>query len=337
MAKLNVYLLFPNSNIESVIEVTGGQKLIEDVSMLIDRIDCEKDSKLYYEDANLESFFEELKTLEAFEEIGDFGVVDFETGLYYLLREANAENVEHNPKHDDNCHYIRWDLDNQSATNESFSVLKAMIEKILATIVRGEKEITEKLLTLIQNEDTPIAERIKNKLPRKEKSILLNVNNAISTSRRFIALFKDCRANPNREFPAFAHLYFVSDFAKLEQWFNDNRQQRNYNVETRHIEGHPNYRRGKSPILGGIGGTEHIASLLKNAIGDWKTHKLLFNFDTENNCYVRFEFENDNPQNQYHGYHLVKPITHEIDAKAVGEIPSRVISILEYRKRFVSN
>jgi hypothetical protein len=58
----------------------------------------------------------------------------------------------------------------------------------------------------------------------------------------------------------------------------------------------------------------------------------LVNFDSVKKCYIRFEFENDNPQNQYHGYHLVTPKTHEMDTKAVKDIPQRMKDLIEYRR-----
>ncbi|MGB1242074.1 MAG: hypothetical protein ACPG49_06115 [Chitinophagales bacterium] len=338
MAKLNVYLLFPTSNMESTItSITDGEKFIEDIRMLIDRADCEKNSTLYYEDTNIEGFLDELKLIEDFDGMGNFGVVDFETGLYFLLREASAKNVDDKPHYNDSCVYMLWDFDSKTITENFSPILKEMTEKILTAVIRGEEEITEKLLDLVSIENPSIAEKIKKNLPTKEKSILLNIHNAFSTSPNFIAIFKDCRTNPNNEFPVFAHLYFASNFKELNQWFEENRLQRNYNmIDNRHIEAHPDYRKGKSPILGGLGGKEHIASLLENAIGDQRETDRLFNFDAENNCYIRFEFENDNPQNLYHGYHLVKPQTHEIDEKAVKEIPYRVIQVLEYRKNLNS-
>lgn len=52
--------------------------------------------------------------------------------------------------------------------------------------------------------------------------------------------------------------------------------------------------------------------------------------------YIWFEYENDNPQNQYHGYHLAHHDTEERDLRVIegeGRIPERVKRLLEVRRK----
>ena len=132
----------------------------------------------------------------------------------------------------------------------------------------------------------------------------------------------------------------ASTFHELEKWFNRERACRKYNYnDFRHIEGHPNYfyyfrngqKIGKSPLLGGLGGQKRAEEILQTAIGDSKEHSYLINWDFENERYMRFEDENF--KNQYHGYHLVKPKTHERDTEEENRISKRVIDILNYRSK----
>lgn len=173
------------------------------------------------------------------------------------------------------------------------------------------------------------------------KHLLINIKDAFEFYQKVIPVFKDC-GNAD-DLPVFIHIAYVSSFEALETWFGQNRTPRKYNIgDNRHIEGHGKYIPPKSPVLGGFGGKQNLADLLKTAVGDQhaqRDHEDFMNYDPIYNCYVWFEYEEDNPQNQYHGYHLAIPKVraksekeiHTRDKEAEARIPARVMAILKQR------
>lgn len=100
----------------------------------------------------------------------------------------------------------------------------------------------------------------------------------------------------------------IDGFQKIDRIFKDEiNQSRVLNRnDFRHCENHPNRIPTKSPLIGGIGGFNNAEKWLPSAIGDAKTKKtIVINIDLQNgNFIIRFEDENFN--NQYHAYHIVK-------------------------------
>lgn len=300
MDSSHIFLFFPIDGMDKNINsYHDGIKFIETIRMLIDRIDCEKGAELYYGSNNKDAFFKELSPMEEFEEIGNFGILDLESALNTILREAGAEDWDESfvTKSKEHCFYGLWNFD-ELRFEEPQLVLKQIFDKQFLT---------------------------------NEKCLLLNIENAISFNRSFIPVFKDCRNSANQSLPKVIHIHYESNFEGLENWFKKQRQPRAYNYQDyRHIENHPKYIKGKSPLLGGIGGQPQAAILLNDALG-CKEIKDLINFDVERKRYIWFEYENT-PQNGYHGYHLARPMTHEIDEKAEKRIPEKIKNLLEYRE-----
>ena len=305
MNKFHIYIQFPTEEelLKLIKTEEDGFKFLESIRYLIDRADCEKETDLYYESSNKNLCSEMLLILS--ELIGNFGVMSPVDALNSLLTEASAVDFEENPIHvlnENDCVYRLWDFDSRLLEDQFPKVLKEIAQKILNT---------------------------------EGHCLLLNINNAIPNTRNFFPIFKDCRDNPENVFPKFLHIYYVNNFEKLEAWIQANRIIRNYNYsDPRHDEGNPQYIHGKSPILGGQNGKERLAELLKTALTDKRAEihasKDLMNYDDIRKEYVWFEAEESS--NQFHGYHLVKPTTHERDSDAIDKIPQRVIDILEYRK-----
>lgn len=297
--KFNVFLHFLSEDIDQRINSTEeGLAFMESVTICIDRADCEKGSELFYQGSNKDSFLEQLVMIE---ELGNFGIASPDVAINILLQDAFAENWEENPQYTPNeCHY-------QTATD-----------------VNGQQFIMNDIPDILKE----IYER--KTVDNQSHYILLNLYNKLIFNNKKITIYKICNNIP----PNCQDIFYVKNFNELDQWFNGNRKTRSYNLnDNRHIETHPDYIKEKSPLLGGIGGKPNAEHLLKNAIGDKKETQRLYNFDENKECYIQFEYEGDNPQNQYHAYHLVKLKTHEIDKKAVNDIPQRVIKILEYRQR----
>jgi hypothetical protein len=304
MDQFHLFINFPQA-VELLTDTADSKifsNILNEIAVLIDRADCEKGVQLYYQEANKLRFFEDLASIES--EMGQFGVLDNETALNQLLYEADAINWEEKSHFDANATYFLWNSDH-------FSMTEITVEQDFL------KELAERML-VIQAKKT------------NEKLLLINVKSGFVWERASIPVLKDSR---NMLYPQLVCLPYCNDFQGLEAWLQQNRKQRNYNFsDNRHVEGHPQYIKGKSPLLDGQAGKSNAAEHLKTAIGDERYVKYLVNFDSNKKCYIRFEFENDNPQNQYHGYHLVIPKTHEIDSKAIKEIPARVRTLLDYRK-----
>lgn len=296
MDKFNIFLHFLAEDIDDHINSTeDGLAFMESVTIGIDRADCEKGSDLFYQGSNKDSFLEQLAMIE---ELGNFGIASPDVAINILLQDAYAENWEENPHYKPNeCHY-QIQGNQYSTTSDIPDVWKEIYERKISD--------------------------------NQSKYILLNLYNQFIYNDIKITICKIYNNNPLD----YIDVFYIKNFDELDQWFNENRTPRNYNFEdNRHIETHPDYIKNKSPLLGGMGSKTYAEFLLKNAIGDKKETQRLYNFDEKHKHYIQFEYEGNNPQNQYHGYHLVKPKTYETDNNAVSDIPQRVIKILNYRQR----
>lgn len=76
----------------------------------------------------------------------------------------------------------------------------------------------------------------------------------------------------------------------------------------RHCEGHPNHISTKSPLIAGVGGFSNANRLLPSAIGDKRSNRgVLLNLDGANSGHI-IRYEDENFNNQYHAFHIVKKI-----------------------------
>jgi hypothetical protein len=100
----------------------------------------------------------------------------------------------------------------------------------------------------------------------------------------------------------------MNSFFEIDNIFYSKNQNRKLNrLDFRHCENHPDYNPAKkSPLIGGIGGFENAEKLLPSAVGDAKTKRtILINQDRINNSFF-LRYENENFENQYHAFHIVK-------------------------------
>lgn len=297
MQVINTYIHFPEKLDDYIDSIDSGRNLIKEFQMIIDLADCEKNSVLFYSKSNKDLFFENIDVFEEY--FGYFGGIDFKTVIEILFQEAQIHPI--NEEHQTKCIYSVY-TSNSTYLERNFPIL------------------FQETITTFKNLNKP------------DKIIILNLFNNYF-SKESISIIEDCGQKGKQ----IIDLPFVENFKQLDEWLINNRIPRNYNMgDNRHIESHPESQinsHKKSPLIGGLGGKENAKKLLKNAIGDKKFTKDLINCDTTNNdAYIWFEDENENPQNQYHGYHLVKAGTYEEDRTAVKNIPERVISIIDYRK-----
>lgn len=325
MAKVfNTFLHFPSDSfVDKISSKEDLESFISSITLLIDRVDCEKGVKLYYEGTNLDAFVEHLdliKEIGEIEKVSNFGTLSPRAALNRLLRKTKAKNWEEKPKHDisQSCLYRLWYFDGRRLYDEFPEVLKEIAEHSLRI---GDEEICL-WLNMEQKFD---------------------IKQAPELAQEILPVFKDCREN--KDLPVFLYITQISTFEELDIWFEKHRKPRAYNMEdNRHVETHPDYRKKhqKSPLLGGLGGKQNLADLLQTAVGDQRENKDLMNYDPIHKRYVWFEYEEDNPQNQYHGYHLAIPTikakhsgdrlnAHDRDTEAEARIPTRVKDILRHR------
>jgi hypothetical protein len=79
----------------------------------------------------------------------------------------------------------------------------------------------------------------------------------------------------------------------------------------------------------------YVQNLLNDAFGDQNAEqhsKDLMNFDAQKDRYIWFEYENDNPQNLYHAYHLAIPKTHDEEKNAIERMPKRAKRFIDLKR-----
>jgi len=96
---------------------------------------------------------------------------------------------------------------------------------------------------------------------------------------------------------------YLTSINSLEEWIKENREPRKFNPNPKHdeVKGYPSNKGSKVSKL--ECSKEKAQELLKNAMGDIRIGKFLFNYDTEVKKFIVFSDENT-PNNQYHGYHV---------------------------------
>ncbi|TRX37344.1 hypothetical protein FNW52_05110 [Flavobacterium sp. ZT3R18] len=124
---------------------------------------------------------------------------------------------------------------------------------------------------------------------------LLN-HQAISTANSSIEITINERTTESIE--------VLSNIEEMTQWFSENRiPKRNFQPIPKHNIPNPIHRKGEliSPLYGS---PENATAILKKAIGI--NSRELFGYDESNEMVIVFKFENNTPQNQYHGYHVTQ-------------------------------
>jgi peroxiredoxin len=106
----------------------------------------------------------------------------------------------------------------------------------------------------------------------------------------------------NTEFEKVNISYF-SDLQNVTKWIVDNTSKRNFHTSPKHGENGKDNWKGQSVLLCS---KSEANLLLESAIPDFiEKENRLFNWDnTRHQTYIEFFFEGDNPQKQWHGFHL---------------------------------
>lgn len=115
----------------------------------------------------------------------------------------------------------------------------------------------------------------------------------------------------NTEFEKINILYFI-DLQDIIKWIVNNSSKRQFHISPKHgVNGKGNWK-GESVLLCN---EAEAALLLESAIPDFiEKENRLFNWDCIHNTFIEFFFEGDNPQRQWHGFHL--------EAKEWNRVPS---------------
>jgi hypothetical protein len=145
-----------------------------------------------------------------------------------------------------------------------------------------------------------LAERRKS---NPEQSFLLFNFRAASFQSKTITILKEIRAdNQLLLLPTFNQ---VNNEQELYVWIVENRQKRNFNLNSKHGErgvgAHKGNKGDKVDAL--LCSRDEAQIFLNKAIGDSRKTTELYNFDLQHQKFIVFKFENETPQNQYHGYH----------------------------------
>lgn len=293
------FLHFPTDrdNIQNIIlNQEIGISFIKSINMIFDRIDCEKNTKVFYHSSNKRDFYQELNVLDDL--IGNLGSYSFTETIDYLIYE-NTDIVcwENNSYSNNNIIYKQWITENQQIINDDLLFVK---------------EITERSYIYPQHEFY-IVTFIKHSFPFNDK----------------IKILRDDKESC----PKFFCFSVFNTFSLVDEFFCLINKSRVLNKEDfRHCDNHLDFIFSKSPLIGGVGGFDNAEVWLPSAIGDKRVHDFLICFDEAYNRIIRFEDENFN--NQFHAFHLVKQKTYESDIINIEFIKSqipRVFQLLEYR------
>lgn len=300
MKQLHFYINFSTNFNSQISDNQTLDFLFADIINSIDRADTEKGSKLYLDRNNLNQFIDEL---EINAEIYGFnGTYTITETVLILIKDIAPNFWNESPIHEideTNRYYKQLDIDGRVLVEKCPGILKETLERHQTT-----------------DSNTP------------SKCAILDFGKSFG-EKKFITGIRSAKD----QFPTLVNFDLLLNFTQIESWIYSTIIDKNYNYnDNRHIETHPNFNTRKSPLIGGLAGKQNAAALLTKAIGDKRKKDYLVNYDEVNQRYIRYEWEDENPQNLYHGYHLVRQKTHEIDINEVSKVPKRIIKLLNYRK-----
>lgn len=180
---------------------------------------------------------------------------------------------------------------------------KAFVKKMLMILDRIDCEKSTKVYIKKDNKDQFIKDfkALENLLNQKIGSYDLE-----TTLLNFISQ-NSIRISSGNDFVADEAIKLIESFSKVDNFFTERNSDRKLNrTDFRHCENHPNYIKNKSPLIGGTNGFDNAEKYLPSAIGDIKTGRnILLNIDIDNQEHI-IRYEDENFDNQFHAYHIVK-------------------------------
>ena len=269
MAKqLNLFVLFPEVNplhpfFHTAYDFVEAESLRDFLKELTDSMEW------VYREKNAVSFYSlenVQRFLDNFEDFKDDYLFNPYSRLINIL--AESYNWEEEQEQEQHCAYFIW----QGQTAH----------------------------LVVNHALSEVAERQKSS---PEQAFLLFNFRAASFQSKTITILKEMRENNQLLLlPTFNQ---VNNEQELYAWLIENRQKRNFNLNPKHGENGVGAHKGNKgdtvdPLLCS---RNEAQVLLDKAIGDTRRTTELYYFDSQNQKFIVFKFENDTPQNQYHGYH----------------------------------
>jgi hypothetical protein len=217
----------------------------------------------------------------------------------YLKHISSLTNLAY--LHRANVYYSEHQLDDftQHCNDLDENYLESIGEK-LDIILKNAKKIKEQnyiFEVCFSNEQTDLIH-----VPNMVISSLQSFSNQALLSSQFSSkTFLVIKSNT--EFEKITISYF-SDLANITKWIVANSAKRNFHISPKHGENGKGNWKGESVLL--CSKTE-AETLLNSAIPDFnEKENRLFNWDSTNKGFIEFFFEGENPQKQWHGFHVAE-------------------------------
>lgn len=290
---LNTFILFPSFNpisdsFRGINEITNDEGQLKSFLIQLERIletvGQEKDTDIFYNSEEIKAFLNDLE-----EDIEELYLINPAAIINEYLEKVNAINWQNNKKQSSKNRYFLLDL-------KAFSITELEDHSL------GEGVAFEK----IENND---------------KCLILN-HLALQLDSHYISIISEQRGVLVKR--VLTNLSVVNSKDELSNWLLENRKKRRFNLSDKHGENGTlswkNSNNNKVSLL--ECSKEDAQKLLSTAIGDNRIdERRLYNYDKKCNKFILFYFEGDNPQNQYHGFH--------IDIEESQKIPKSILQRLK--------
>lgn len=297
MKEILAYILFPHSNNISTAHLLNNENLVLNEEDGLNKFlkELKKSIQVFAGEREVEVFYDAQNVqvfLEGFEEeLIDYYLTNPADTISEFLDAIAAKNIQ-NERFDPQKRFFIWELDNN--------------EELHSTPYQTIQKIASKHI---------------------QHSIIFN-HQALTLEKPLLALLID--AAYLNDHPELIKIPVRNNETDLIEWLQTNRTQRVFNLSPKHGENGQgswgNSRGNKVDIL--ECSRERAQELLDTAIGEMRiSTRKLFNYDTEVGQYILFYFEGENPQNQYHGFHIS-------NKKIRNEVPNKIQGILKGKYNF---
>ncbi len=278
MPNLDTFILFPASsppntmisnNDEIVLEEANLISFLSQLDALLEIVACEKDTNLFYSANEIKDFLINVEETNK-----ELYLIDVASIIDEYLQKANATNWQDKSLQNSSFQYILLDFNEQR---------------------------------MIQLSDHSINEGIERQLDYSENKVSLINHLAIKTPNQYLSLLK--KTSIPTSFPIAINIPLINNEIELFRWLSQNRKPRIFNLNQKHGEnGKGAHKANKGDDVSILECSEKKAQeLLIDAIGDARINsKRLYNYDSDIDKYILFYYEGNNPQNQYHGFHVSK-------------------------------
>lgn len=268
MKELNVFVLLPEATPLHFF-LHNADDFVEEAQLQFFLKEFSTSVEWIYREKNTKSFYSAenvQRFLDNFEGFRDDYLFDPASEIGDIL--SNAYNWQEQPEQQKNCTYFIWH---------------------------------EQTANLVLNHT--LSELAERQEKNKEQSFLLFNFHGGSFQSKKITLLKEIRED--NLLLLLSPFDQVNNEQELYEWIVENRQKRNFNLNPKHGEnGVGAHKKNKGDTIDTLLCSRNEAQIfLHKAIGDTRKTTELYYFDTTHQKFIVFKFENETPQNQYHGYH----------------------------------